>query len=157
MSGSTGIFADVLTRRESDITSRWLDLQAKDWKNVSASEQMETARKSRQFLEAIKLAAREGNLDDVTRSQWDGVRELLSDLSASRAKAGYSPGETAAFVFSLKQALFNVLREEIADDPAALAEAIWQATLFIDKLGLFTLETFQKTREDVISRQQQEL
>lgn len=154
---SNSRLAGVLTRREGDITSQWLELQAKDWKNISAAEQLEAARKSRQFMDALKAAARSGNPEDVSGASWEGVREILSDLSASRAKAGYTPAETASFVFSLKQALFNVLREEVADDPAALAESVWQATVFIDKLGLFTMETFQKTREDVISRQQQEL
>lgn len=149
--------SEVLTGRENDITSQWLELQAKDWRSLSAAEQLETARRSRQFMDALKIASRAGNLEDVTGPHWEPVRELLIDLSASRAKAGYSPTETASFVFSLKQALFNVLREEIGNDPAALADAVWEATLFIDKLGLLTMEAFQKTREDVISRQQQEL
>ncbi|HTA45772.1 MAG TPA: STAS domain-containing protein [Bryobacteraceae bacterium] len=149
--------AEVLTSRESDITSQWLELQAKSWKNISASEQLETARKSRQFMESLKLAARDGKIENVSGPQWEPVRELLAEVSASRAKAGYTPIETASFVFSLKEALFNVLREEIVDDPAALAESIWQATTFIDKLGLFTMDSFQKSREDIISRQQQEL
>jgi rsbT co-antagonist protein RsbR len=149
--------AEVLTSRESDITSQWLELQAKSWKNISASEQLETARKSRQFMESLKLAARDGKIENVSGPQWEPVRELLAEVSASRAKAGYTPIETASFVFSLKEALFNILREEIVDDPAALAESIWQATTFIDKLGLFTMDSFQKSREDIISRQQQEL
>jgi rsbT co-antagonist protein RsbR len=149
--------AEVLTKRESDITSQWLDLQAKSWKNISASEQLETARKSRQFMDSLKLAARDGNVENISGPNWEPVRDLLAELSASRAKAGYTPIETASFVFSLKEALFNVLREEIADDPAALAESVWQATRFIDQLGLFTMDSFQKSREDIISRQQQEL
>ncbi len=157
MSGPKSKLAEILAKREGDITSAWLELQAKDLKALSASEQMDTARKSRQFMDALKSASREGNLEDIAAVHWNPVRELLSDLSAGRAKAGYSPVETASFVFSLKQALFNILREEIANDPAALADAVWQTTLFIDKLGLFTMEAFQKTREDVISRQQQEL
>src|SRR6202042_1301642 len=42
-------------------------------------------------------------------------------------------------------------------NPEALLAAMWQVTELIDKLGLFTMETFQRTREEVISRQQQEL
>ncbi len=148
--------AEALAGRDNEITSQWLELQSKG-RTLSAGEQTETARKSRQLMDALRVASRNGNLENISGNQWDTVRELLADFSASRAKAGYSPAETAAFVFSLKQALFNVLREEIADDPAALAAAVWEATTLIDKLGIFTMESFQKTREDVISRQQQEL
>lgn len=157
MAESRSKLAEILSRRENDITSEWLELQARNFRGLSAAEQMDTARKSRQFMDALKSASRDGNLEDINDNQWAAVRELLTDLSTSRAKSGYSPAETASFVFSLKQALFSVLRDEIGNDPAALAEAVWQATLFIDKLGLLTIESFQKTREEVISRQQQEL
>src|SRR5690606_15707509 len=60
------------------------------------------------------------------------------------------------FVFSLKQPLFDRLRSTIGDG-AALADEILAASQLLDKLGLHTTETFQKSREDVIHRQQQEL
>jgi rsbT co-antagonist protein RsbR len=85
------------------------------------------------------------------------VRDLLTEFSARRAKDGYTPIETASFVFSLKQPLFTALQTEIGSDARALAEEVWLATTLLDKLGLLTTETFQKTREDVILRQQKEL
>ena len=78
-------------------------------------------------------------------------------LSASRARQGFTPTETATFVFSLKQPLFAVLREAYKQDAEGLAREMWVATTLLDKLGLFTAETFQKSREEVIMRQQQEL
>jgi rsbT co-antagonist protein RsbR len=157
MAGSKSKLAEILAKRDAEITTQWLELQAKVGKSVSAAEQQDTARKSRQFMEALKQASRNSSLDDITGEGWDAVKDLLADLSANRAKSGYTPTETASFVFSLKQPLFAVLEEETGKDSAALAEAVWQTTQMIDKLGLFTMVTFQKTREDVISRQQQEL
>ena len=157
MSGSKSKLAEILAKREGDITSQWLELQSKNGRAVSSSEQQDTVRKSRQFMDSLKQASRSGNLDDISGNGWDSVRDLLSEFSANRAKSGYSPSETASFIFSLKQPLFTVLEEEVGKDPQALAEAVWQTTQLLDKLGLFTMETFQRTREDVISRQQQEL
>jgi len=37
------------------------------------------------------------------------------------------------------------------------AEEIWTATLLLDQLGLYTVEVFQKNREELIVRQQQEM
>ena len=60
-------------------------------------------------------------------------------------------------MLSLKQPLFARIRTEFAKDPVALADATWAATTLLDKLGLLTMEVYQKGRESVISRQQEEL
>ena len=70
---------------------------------------------------------------------------------------GSTPSETATFVFSLKQPLFARLRRELGRDAEALADEIWRATQLLDKLGLYTTEVYQKSREEVIHRQQQEM
>jgi rsbT co-antagonist protein RsbR len=124
---------------------------------LSASEQEQTTRASLDFMKALRSAAQTENLNDISGSGWDPLCDILKDISESRAKNGYTPSETAGFIFSLKQPFFAALREEYGKDPAAFADATWQATELVDKLGLFTMETFLKTREAVITRQQQEL
>jgi rsbT co-antagonist protein RsbR len=84
------------------------------------------------------------------------VRDFLAGVSRSRALQGFSPSETATFVLSLKQPVFTRLRKQISS-ANELAESMWATTLILDKLALYTTEVFQKSREEVISRQQQEL
>ena len=60
-------------------------------------------------------------------------------------------------MFSLKQPLFARLRAELKNDPDALAEDLWRATSLLDRLGLLAMELYQRSREDVIARQQREL
>jgi rsbT co-antagonist protein RsbR len=84
------------------------------------------------------------------------VRELLTDLSPSRAGRGFTPTETATFVFSLKEPLFEALRGETGDGDTLVA-TLWSATRLIDGLGLFTADAFLRSREEVIRRQQDEL
>ena len=124
---------------------------------MTAAEKQSAVRKSQEFIEALKSACSSGNMESIDGPAWEPIRAILADLSETRANEGYSPTETASFVFSLKNPLFSVLREQNGNDADALAEGVWQTTQLIDKLGLFTMESFQKTREDVISRQQQEL
>ncbi len=88
---------------------------------------------------------------------WAHVRDFLAQLSRDRATQGYTPSETATFVFSLKRPLFARVSRELQNDSNALAAEIWYATELLDILGLFTTETFQKSREEVVERQQQEL
>ncbi len=85
------------------------------------------------------------------------MRDLLDELSRARLVQGFSPSETATFVFSLKEPLFEMLRREIGDNADNLAREIWTANGLLDKLGLYTTEAYVRTREEVIRRQQQEL
>jgi rsbT co-antagonist protein RsbR len=74
-----------------------------------------------------------------------------------RARQGGAPAETATFIFSFKEPLFARVREEYRGDPEGFARELWTASLLLDKLGLLTTEAFQRTREDLIARQQREL
>jgi rsbT co-antagonist protein RsbR len=85
------------------------------------------------------------------------VRDVLAGVVASRMKSGFTASQTATFVFSLKQPLFNLLRQESGDDGQALADESWVINTLLDKLGLYTTEVYQRSREEVINRQQQEM
>jgi rsbT co-antagonist protein RsbR len=104
---------------------------------------------SARFLDGLSegLAADRGSAD-VSSSGWDALRGQLADLSRTRATQGFTPTQTANFVFSLKQPLFSRLKDR---------EALWAATQLLDDLGLLTAEAYQRSREDVIRRQQDEL
>jgi rsbT co-antagonist protein RsbR len=148
--------AAILRKHEADILAEWIAEQAGRSSRRDASQEAEQKATSKEFLSAMVAAMGEGSATDTSAPNWSHVRELLSEISARRATQGYSPAETATFVFSLKQPVFKRLRKEITD-AQALADAFWAATLLIDQLGLYTTEAYQKTREQVISRQQREL
>jgi len=148
---------DILNKYERDILNDWLQGQlAADTLRPDLMSEAELRAQSTQFLQVFREAAQDGNFDDVQRSSWEPVRELLSDVSRSRALQGFNTTETATFVLSLKQPLFTRLREA-HEDTDALADDLWRATALIDKLALHTSELFQQSREDVIMRQQQEM
>jgi rsbT co-antagonist protein RsbR len=94
---------------------------------------------------------------DPETTELDGVKEILSGISISRAKQGFSPRETGLYVFSLKDSLVQVLAEEIKNDPAALYAASQKVNKLLDNLGIVTFETFIKGREEVILRQTDEI
>jgi rsbT co-antagonist protein RsbR len=82
---------------------------------------------------------------------------MLGAVSASRARLGFTPSETAAFVFSLKEPLFALLRQQRGTDARAIGDETWKATVLVDRLGLYTTEVYQTSREDVIARQHEEM
>jgi rsbT co-antagonist protein RsbR len=106
------------------------------------------------FLQALKTA---GVTTDVQAPAWAEVRGLLDDVSQVRARKGFSPAETATFVFSLKQPLFDRLSRELESTPERFAAEMWLASSVLDRLGLYTTESYQRSRESVIQRQQQEM
>jgi len=85
------------------------------------------------------------------------LRELLSSVSTTRARQGFTASETVAFIFSVKQPLFEQIGNEIQNDNATLIAEISIATRLLDQLGLYTSDQFLKVREEVIIRQQEEM
>ena len=146
----------MLRAHEADILAEWLKEQAATSRRGDQVREAEAKSYSKDFLAAL-IEALAGGSTDVASAGWSKVRDMLGELSSARARQGYSPVDTAMFVLSLKQPLFARLRKELANDAQRLGEQTWIATVLIDKLGLFTTEAFQKTREEVIARQQREL
>jgi rsbT co-antagonist protein RsbR len=109
------------------------------------------------FFQAFRAGLRAGAVDNIAGAAWAEAREILEEVSRIRALQGFTPSETAMFVFSLKRPAFGCLRKEMAKDAEGLADETWLLSTLLDRLGLYTTEAFQKSREDVIARQQQEL
>jgi len=110
-----------------------------------------------EFLDQLVRATQSGEVADIQGPHWAGLRDLLAKISASRALQGFTPKETATFVFSFKKPLFDRLKQEFAQDGETLFRETWAASLLLDELGLYTTEAFQKSRENVINRQQKEM
>jgi rsbT co-antagonist protein RsbR len=150
---------EIVQKYESELLPEWIQYQldATTLRRDLMNDE-ELREQSRTFLELFRKALQSGNGNaDVSGANWSGVKELLGRLSHSRARQGFSPSETATFVFSLKQPLFDRLRKEYAKEPEKLAEETWATSAVLDKLGLHTTEVYQKGREEVIARQQQEM
>jgi rsbT co-antagonist protein RsbR len=156
MQDNKSVIFVLIDRHHDALLAEWLARQrsagsGRLQRDGSALEQ------SRQFLHELRHAATRAPTDDIGSADWATVRDLLEDISRDRANDGFSPTETATFLFSLKEPLFELLSRELSDDPARLSDATWFASSLLDRLGLFTVECYQKTREDIIGRQQQEL
>jgi rsbT co-antagonist protein RsbR len=148
----------ILHTYQEELLEEWMreQLDSDTWRADLLSES-ELRQQSAEFLGALRQAAESDNLTDITAPQWSEVREILTDLSRSRVQQGFAPSETATFIFSLKQPLFTRLHQELEQDVDTLANEYWAATVLLDKLGLFTTEAYQKSREAIIGRQREEL
>ncbi len=151
-------FPEILSKYEKDLLDDWIQNQlSATTLRSDLMKESELREQSRQFLSALREAVEHGNPTDIQSADWAGMRELLTGISRSRAQQGFTPSEIATFVFSFKEPVLTRLRQELAKQPDGLVEEIWLTTTLLDKLGLYTTEVYQKSREEIIARQQQEL
>jgi rsbT co-antagonist protein RsbR len=157
MSEGLSVIESVLRERRGELLDAWVNAQlAAPGVRTDLISESELRVESDRFLAAVSEAVEDSGEADITDSRWSDVRELLTELSRSRAGRGFTPTETATFVFSLKEPLFEALRGQTADVDQLVA-TLWSATRLIDGLGLFTSDAFLRSREEVIRRQQDEL
>jgi rsbT co-antagonist protein RsbR len=147
----------ILKKHARDIHADWMSELADGLQLDRRITEAELSAQTREFLALLQTAVASDGMTNLEGAPWAPVREFLESISRSRAQQGFSSDETAAFVFSLKKPLFELLRKDFGKNPAVLAEETWNISELLDKLGLHTVKSFQKAREAVINRQQEEL
>lgn len=158
MGNSAERIVEALQKHQAELLSEWIKEQmAAPTLRPDLFSESKLREQSAEFVRLFSNALQAGNLNGIETPEWDRLRDFLGRISRSRAEQGFSPSETATFIFSFKQPLFSQLRQEYGQNLQALAEDIWTITALLDKLGLYTTEVYQKSRDEVILRQQQEL
>jgi rsbT co-antagonist protein RsbR len=149
----------VLQESRDEILSDWIrELTAPGAIRERLVKEDELKSHCKEFLDLLIEATKDGKFtSDVSTTNFTGIKEMLSRLSRFRSEQGFTPVETATFVFSLKRPVFAHLRKRFQADPGALFQEIWAATELLDKLGLYTTDVHQKSREAVILRQQADM
>ncbi|WP_327287279.1 STAS domain-containing protein [Streptomyces sp. NBC_01198] len=134
---------------DRDLAAEWVSVVATSL--AGRVSRAEVDRELRELYAALLGTLRKGG-SDPHGEEFAEVRALLSELSRSRARQGFTPTETATGVFALKSVLEPVLADREADVPAYL-----ELSRLLDALGLFTVEVYARTREELISAQAEQL
>ena len=156
MSKSENHVVKLLRSGDKDILNDWLSelkSSASGDGRISASELQSQAK---DFLKLLGESGIEKS-GEIASAGAAPVRTFLETLSRSRAVQGFTSDQTATFIFSLKKPIFNRLRRDFSEDATRMADETWLASELIDRLGLYTVVAFQKSREEIISRQEAEM
>jgi rsbT co-antagonist protein RsbR len=148
----------LLQRKKKKIIETWMQLQLADEslrEDLITNEELRM--QSDELVDALLKAVNDQNVTNPDSPDFMPLVEILSGISISRARQGFSPRETGVYIFSLKDALLQTLQEEIKNDPAALYTISVKLSKLIDSFGVTTFETFIKGREEVILRQTDEI
>ncbi|MFE9538722.1 STAS domain-containing protein [Streptomyces sp. NPDC006691] len=139
----------LLSVRGEDLGAEWAEKVTGSLGGRVARAEVE--RELREIYTALVAALRDGSVDGHGEA-FGEVRALLTELSRTRALQGFTPTETAASVFALKAVL-----EPSLDGNDGDVEAYLEFAGLLDTLGLFTIEVYARTREELISAQAEQL
>lgn len=148
----------MLQKKKKNILELWMKNQLSDEglrEDLISNEELRS--QSEELISALVANLTSENVSDMRADEWSPVIEILGGISITRARQGFSPRETGNFVFSLKEALLQVLQEEMKNDPAAMYVESTRINRLMDNLSVVTFETFIKGREEVILRQTDEI
>ncbi len=148
--------AGVLNQNSEKVLNEWLKEMSGSTRRSDLIRESDLRAECSRFLQLMRQAT-ESDSANFQSPAFEGVRDMLSDISRSRSQKGFKPSETATFVFSLKRPLFNEIQNQHRGDADAMAAEIWKLNELLDAMGLFTMEVYLKSREEVVRRQQEEL
>lgn len=150
--------AKMLQKKKKQIIDLWMKNQLADAglrEDLMSNEDLRI--QSEELVDTLLKKLTDENLSNIDSADFDDVYEILGGISITRARQGFSPRETGNYIFSLKDALLDILLQEFKNDPAQLYKATIQVSKLIDSFGIVTFETFIKGREEVILRQTDEI
>ena len=157
MNQQNAAFDSVLKASPEEFLKSWL-AEAAATGNSSGAGAGTTQHDARELLAALQSAfAADADPDRFDDAAWGRTRAVLSALSQSRAAQGASAGDTSGFVMAIKKPLFAGLQARLGADPKLAFDTTWTASRLVDNFAQFTATTYQRSREEVIERQQQEL
>ncbi|GIJ08363.1 STAS domain-containing protein [Micromonospora andamanensis] len=147
----SGRLGELLASRSEQVTQRWTEIIAGQLRGrLSQAELVRQVQElHRALVDALSKGAVDLNAEDATE-----LRAVLADFSRGQARQGFSATETATGVFALKEALLTALDND--QSVATLRDYVAFSAL-VDQMGLFTFETFVRTRESLIADQAEQL
>lgn len=145
----------LLIRRKEVLLETWINniLELPGNRTLTLMTEAALRRQAESLLESLLAAFGSDGDEEIHTPAYRPALRMLKEISASRAKQGFTPTETAVFVFSLKDAALPILQDAFNSDRDRLINEVIRLNALIDKLGLVTFETYAETREKVITEQ----
>lgn len=148
-------FHQVVKANESAILSGWLKQMSASTRRGDLMNDADLKQQAAEFLNLFSEASQRSS--DVQSDAFATTKEFLKEIAKSRMEQGFSTAETAMFILSLKQPVFNAMKDTFKANPSELVAEIWLCGDLLDQLAMLTIDTAIAFREQTISRQQEEM
>ncbi len=149
--------AQILQAHEPVLLESWIKEMSASARRMDLIGERELREQCSRFLHLLQQVSQDGDFSNISDPRWAPLREMLKDMSRTRTEQGFRPSEVATFVFSFKKPLFSQIQKDLSGDTHQIADVTWTADSMIDQLGLYTVEVYQQSREELIRRQQQDM
>lgn len=148
----------LLTTRRDEILNLWIKerLEADEFRDELIPKK-DLRQQSRQVLEMLAQGIADSGGADFEDAAFDELRVFLNELAHNRAVKGYTPMENATYVLALRNVVIPLLAEELENDASALIRESNYFTRLLDKSGLVMVETFIRSREEIIRQQRADM
>src|SRR5690242_11364095 len=120
--------AEIISQNEEKLRSEWIRTMSGAVERADLISKAELDEQCGAILRSIAEGVKLSGVSNFAGAGWNSARDLLTSISASRARQGFSPSEVATFVLSLKQPLFALIREKLGRNQDFLFDSIWSAT-----------------------------
>jgi rsbT co-antagonist protein RsbR len=144
-------FAVLLDEHQDALVTTWTEQVARTLRGRLS--QAELKRQTSELRKAFHQAL-VGGAQSLTDDSAVELRAQLGDLSASRARQGFTATETAVSVFAFKHALLSAVDKDADTDTL---RDYMSFSEFIDAAALFTFDSYVKAREELIADQAEQL
>jgi rsbT co-antagonist protein RsbR len=147
----------ILQRKKKNVFETWIKFQISDEglrEDLMSNDELRS--QSEELINMLIDNFSDTNIDDPTSPSFEPVVDILTAISISRAKQGFTPRETGTYVLSLKESILEILQQELKDPQELYIQSL-KISKLIDSFGITTFETYLKEREEVILRQTDEI
>ena len=138
MPNDSHIDTDFIRSNKQTLLANWLRTLAASGRSADRrTTQADVEQQAGEFLDLLSTGLQGGNVRDIDAANWAPLRAFLEHLSTQRAQQGFSADQTASFIFSFKQVLFELLLSQ-RTDKSAVVQQMFNWTELIDSFGLHT-------------------
>ena len=148
-------FPEIVRAHETAILSGWMSDMSASTRRKDLINDSDLQAQATELLKLFTEASQSSG--DVQSDAFAATRSFLKEIAKTRMETGFSAAETSMFVLSMKQAVFNALRDALKSNPSELISEIWTAGTVIDRLAMLTVDTAVGFREQTIARQQEDM
>lgn len=144
-------FPDILRKQKDEVLESWVKQQI-TLAGKGGMTPDDLRRQCTEFLDLLETVMTRGISFDLNDPNAAPIVAFLKEVSRDRVLRGFTPTETATFIFSLKSVILPLLQPLAKNEESFISEVMPFSAL-LDQLGLLTFDSYLDTREEIIARQ----
>src|SRR5687768_6779880 len=106
-----------LKKKKKQLLETWIQLQMEDQglrEDLLSNEDLRV--QSDELITSLLEILDDPSKNDIDSNVFDPVVEIISTITVTRARQGFSPRETGLYIFSMKDAFLRVMQTELQND-----------------------------------------